>query len=81
MMTVGYFGIPGRTGGQTHLVNEKEKPVCGQRLHPLSVYQWCSHWDNIVPECKKCRKVYNRMWLERQQKNKEYARKASLLTV
>jgi hypothetical protein len=57
-MTIGYFGIPGKTGGLTHFV-EKGKPICGHYISPRHEYQWCVtglHFPNKYHrvECKKC---------------------------
>jgi hypothetical protein len=70
-MTVGYFGIPGRFGGKTHLVHEG-KPVCHVRLHPESRYEWCSDWANIRPECTRCLPHWNTLMIER---SKAYERR------
>jgi hypothetical protein len=52
---VGYFGIPGGYGGQTHAVRGT-KPICGQRMDTRAEYQWCSNcYDVMLPECQKCR--------------------------
>lgn len=54
--SIGWFGMPGRTGGKTHIVNRYTKPLCGHKHHELSQFQWCSrdHTSYIV-ECCKCR--------------------------
>jgi hypothetical protein len=58
----GWFGIPGARGrGSTkvHLVDKlTDKPVCGARLSPKQVYQWCaSYVDVSMVECKACREL------------------------
>jgi hypothetical protein len=54
-MEVGYFGIPGRIGGLTHLTVDK-KPICGMRLHKDHRFEWCGPSDCLVPECERCKK-------------------------
>lgn len=64
-ITIGYFGIPGRTGGQTHLVEQESYkgitryvPMCGAALHPRNEYQWCMpDWRMGEPECMRCQKI------------------------
>jgi hypothetical protein len=56
-ITIGYFGVPGRMGHLTHLSDGK-KPLCGTRLQPEAVYQWClPHWQSGDPECERCKKI------------------------
>lgn len=56
--TIGYFGIPGRNGGMTHLVNENLRPLCGAVVHASAEYQWCfPDWRMADPECKRCQKI------------------------
>jgi hypothetical protein len=61
MIKIGYFGIPGRTGGKTHIV-EDNKPICKVKLNNKSVFQWCENVSNIYGlqprhiECEGCRK-------------------------
>lgn len=64
-ITIGYFGIPGRTGGQTHLVEQEAYkgvtryvPLCHSALHPRTEYQWCfPDWRMGEPECLRCQKI------------------------
>ena len=58
---IGWFGIPGRKGGdqKVHIVREGYKPLCGTSLRPDAEFQYCGQegvaalrWVN----CKKCRK-------------------------
>ena len=55
MSETGYYGIPGKTGGRVHVVRNG-RPMCGERLHPEAVFQWCAHgiWWPYV-ECIRCR--------------------------
>lgn len=39
-MNIGWYGVPGRTGGKTHFV-EKNKPICNTFLPKDSEFQWC----------------------------------------
>lgn len=66
----GYFGVPGRTGGLTH-VTQDNKAMCGQQFHPLAEFQWCG---DISPECKKCKVIYRRIYMARLEANKAYGR-------
>lgn len=62
MTSTGWFGVPGRRMGSTvstkvHFV-ENHRPICGARIHPLALYQWCSrgmNWDYL--ECRNCKRV------------------------
>lgn len=65
-ITIGYFGVPGRTGGMTHLVNQNtRRPLCGQTFHPEAEYQWCfPHWQSGEPECERCKKAKVKLWAE-----------------
>lgn len=65
-ITIGYFGVPGRTGGMTHLVDQHtSRPLCGQCFHPEAEYQWCyPHWQSGDPECERCKKVKVKLWAE-----------------
>lgn len=65
-ITIGYFGVPGRTGGMTHLVNQNtRRPLCGQTFHPEAEYQWCyPHWQSGDPECERCKKAKLKLWNE-----------------
>lgn len=54
-VAIGWFGVPGREGGATHVVADR-RPICGTRLHPEAVFQWCSA-GLMMPqyiECEKC---------------------------
>jgi hypothetical protein len=54
-IATGFFGIPGKNGGQTHVVREG-KPLCGRRLHPLAEFQFCSNGINLAyTECARCK--------------------------
>jgi hypothetical protein len=54
----GYFGIPGGTGKLVHAVDHRQKPICGQRLHPKAEFQWCCHGlDYQMTECEKCKRI------------------------
>jgi hypothetical protein len=62
--TIGYFGVPGGTGGMTHLVKSR-KALCGTRFHPEAEYQWCfPDWRSGNPECKRCMKIQEQMWID-----------------
>lgn len=62
---IGYFGIPGRDGGKTHLTVDR-KPCCKMPLHKDSEFQWCSHgFNSYIVECKQCRKIQQRLENER----------------
>ena len=55
-ISTGWFGIPGRQGGQVHLVRNR-KPLCGQRIHPKAEY-FCNAPFIIMNcvECQRCKK-------------------------
>lgn len=58
-MTTGFFGIPGRepthNSHKVHVV-DKDKPVCGTRIHPKAQYQWCAHGiERSYVECERCK--------------------------
>lgn len=62
-LSIGYFGVPGRTGGLTHIVEgpsvfslKGSKAICGQMFHPDAEYQWCYPDSTWMPECEKCKK-------------------------
>ena len=63
-ITIGYFGVPGGTGGQTHLVDQTDKhALCGTHFHPKAEYQWCyPHWQSGTPECERCKKIQFSMY-------------------
>ena len=66
-MSIGYFGIPGRTGGQVHWVKDG-KPKCGLKLHPKAQYQWCAGDLEAAPhyiECKRCKELARKELLRR----------------
>ncbi len=65
-LTIGYFGIPGRTGGQTHIFDEEaNKPLCGTPMHKDARYEWCfPTWKAGLPECERCRKKQTKMMTE-----------------
>lgn len=60
-ITIGYFGVPGRTGGMTHLV-QNDKALCGTRFHKDSVYQWCDPTFRAEVECEKCKKIQRTLY-------------------
>jgi phage N-6-adenine-methyltransferase len=76
--TIGYFGVPGRTGGMTHMVNQStKKAVCGARFVPASEYQWCyPHWQMGTPECRRCNEIRTDMLIAFNQDTKEQQEKA-----
>lgn len=55
-LKTGFFGIPGRVGGQVHIVNaDTGKPICSQPIHPDAEFQWCAAGANFeYVECKRC---------------------------
>jgi hypothetical protein len=56
VIATGYYGIPGRYGGQVHVVRDG-KPLCGLRPHPKAEFQWCCHGFNlsyVELECRRC---------------------------
>lgn len=51
----GWFGIPGRLGGKTHVL-KNGKPLCGLHPHPAAEFQRCA--SEIVLqyiECRRCK--------------------------
>ena len=65
-ITIGYFCVHGKNGGQTHLFfHDTRKPLCGTRLSPKAEYQWCSpHWQMGEPECERCKKIKLKLWIQ-----------------
>lgn len=68
-LTIGYFGIPGREGGLTHIVAEPKigtaVPICGTPLHRSSEYQWCyPDWQMGDVECQRCKKMKQKLTAE-----------------
>lgn len=55
--STGYWGIPGRQGGQVHVL-KNGKAMCGYKPHPLAQYQWCAH--HIHPEYVECKRCHHR---------------------
>lgn len=65
-MAVGWFGIPGQTGGVTHIVHDG-KPACGTPIDRRSEFQWCCHDDlTYVPECQRCLPIYRQILIKLQ---------------
>lgn len=57
----GYWGIPGKNGGQTH-INRNGKPLCGQRLHPKAEFQFCANRIHLpYVECQRCKQRASRI--------------------
>ena len=53
--SVGFYGIPGRIGGRTHLIAKGGRPVCGEKVHPKAEYQWCAWGAHLeLIECRRC---------------------------
>jgi hypothetical protein len=53
--SVGWYGVPGgRTGTKVHVHRHGEGPICGSRLAPGSIYQWCARDAVEYVECGRC---------------------------
>jgi hypothetical protein len=53
--SVGYYGVPGgRTGTKVHVHQHGAGPICGSRLAPGSLYQWCARDAVEYVECGRC---------------------------
>jgi hypothetical protein len=58
---VGYFGIPGKSGGQTHATRDG-KPLCGRKLHPDAIFQFCAAGILLrYIECERCKQRATRV--------------------
>lgn len=60
-LSTGYYGIPGRFGGEVHVVRggslaRRGAPVCGTIIDRRAEYQWCARGvvEGYV-ECLRCR--------------------------
>ena len=60
-ITIGFFGVPDRTGGLTHLVLNG-KALCGTHFHKDAVYQWCIPTVRAGVECERCKKLQRTLY-------------------
>ena len=57
----GFYGIPGDDGRRStkvHVIQVGKGPICGTRLSPKQVFQWCARgaFESYI-ECDHCKRL------------------------
>lgn len=53
ILPVGFWGVPGKTGGKTHYKIGENSLLCGAKT-PKGEFQFCGTSYNLGAECKHC---------------------------
>lgn len=69
---VGWYGVPGRQGGNTHVLTSDGHVLCGHRPSRKAVFQNCGMLGPALqPECRRCQHILASMDASRRRDKKQ----------